>query len=232
MRGVFGFLVAVLAIGPNAMAPAVAAQVGPPRPGPRCLAGEYDGGQTEMAARLELRADHRFSYMLSYGALDEVAEGTWENDAAAAGIVLTSDATIPPRFTLEGQASGPPGRLQLALDVPTGVSRQYFNAIVRFADGRIIQRQFAEEGLELEFAPGDRPVGITLLLPVFDVQSENFALDPDTAAEVRFRFAPNDLGKVAFARTPLRFDKQDLLFERHERQIRFRRTGDCERPGR
>jgi hypothetical protein len=202
-------------------------QIGPPRPGPRCLAGEYDGGQTEMAARLSLGADHRFSYMLSYGALDEVAEGRWEADGA--GIALTSDATVPPRFTREGPGAGAPGVLRIALDVPSGVSRQYFNALVRFADGRTIQRQFAEEGLELELAPGDRPVGVTLLLPIFDLQSESFALAPESAGEAHFRFTPNDLGKVSFEDAPLRFDKEDLLLDRHDRAIRFRRVGNCER---
>jgi hypothetical protein len=222
---------ALLLLALSIMPVTAAAQIGPPRPGPSCLAGEYDGGQTEMAARLNLGADHRFSYMLSYGALDEAAEGKWE-EAGPGGLSLTSDATVPPAFTFDRQAAGKPGLLQLALDVPSGISRQYFNAIVRFADGRIIQRQFAEEGLELELAPGDRPVGVTLLLPVFDLQSENFALSPETAGEAHFRFAPNDLGKVAFAGTLLRFDKQDLLLERHERSIRFRRTGVCERPAR
>lgn len=39
--------------------------------------GVYDGGQMELAAALELRADGRFGFELSYGALDEAAEGTW-----------------------------------------------------------------------------------------------------------------------------------------------------------
>ena len=37
------------------------------------LVGVYDGRQMEMAAGLELMADGRFRYALSYGALDEEA---------------------------------------------------------------------------------------------------------------------------------------------------------------
>ena len=44
---------------------------------PAALVGIYDGGQMEIAAGLELRADGNFSYGLAYGALDEEAEGVW-----------------------------------------------------------------------------------------------------------------------------------------------------------
>lgn len=39
--------------------------------------GVYDGGQMELAAALDLRADGQFQFALSYGALDEAAEGKW-----------------------------------------------------------------------------------------------------------------------------------------------------------
>src|SRR5689334_2473001 len=41
------------------------------------LVGTYNGGQMEMVAGLQLRADGRFNYALSYGALDETATGRW-----------------------------------------------------------------------------------------------------------------------------------------------------------
>jgi hypothetical protein len=40
---------------------------------PAALVGEYAGHQMEMGAGLELRADGRFRYALSYGAIDEEA---------------------------------------------------------------------------------------------------------------------------------------------------------------
>ncbi|AUW57259.1 hypothetical protein C1T17_03285 [Sphingobium sp. SCG-1] len=57
--------------------------------------GVYDGGQMELAAALELRADGRFGFELSYGALDEAAEGTWtlkgENIELAPERYMTND---------------------------------------------------------------------------------------------------------------------------------------------
>jgi hypothetical protein len=69
MRAV-SFLLPAVAI--MASAPVLAAD-----PHPASLAGVYDGGQMEMAAGLELTKDGKFRYMLSYGALDEAAAGTW-----------------------------------------------------------------------------------------------------------------------------------------------------------
>jgi hypothetical protein len=209
-------------------ASAAAAQMGPPSPGPRCLPGLYDGDQAELAAQLQLGADHRFRYALSYGALDEAAEGSWESDGAR-NVLLTSDPTTPPRFALLSENPGTPGRLRVALDLPAGISRQYFSAIIRFADGRSSVRQFQDEGLTLDLEPDDRLVSVSLLLSVLDLESEPFKLSATAGGEMQVRFEPNDLGKVAFARAPLRIDQDDLLLERHERLIRFRRSREgCE----
>ena len=62
------------------------------------LIGTYDGGQMEIAAGLELKADGRFRYALSYGALDEEAAGRWTTSGDR--VFLTSDLVTPPRFVL------------------------------------------------------------------------------------------------------------------------------------
>ena len=53
------------------------------------LVGTYDGHQMEIAAGLELKADGRFRYSLSYGALDEEAAGKWTMSGDQ--VLLTSD---------------------------------------------------------------------------------------------------------------------------------------------
>src|SRR3954469_6839333 len=71
---------------------------------PASLVGTYDGGQMEMAAGLELRADGRFNYGLSYGALDEEAAGRWTLNGDR--VLLTSDPVIAPRFVLVSRGRG------------------------------------------------------------------------------------------------------------------------------
>ena len=201
--------------------------MGPPGPAQRCVAGFYDGDGFEIAAGLELRADHRFRYGLSYGAIDEQGGGRW--DFGQGGVLLTSDPVTPPRFVLVGQAPGAEGRFHIALDVPEGLSRQFFAVLVRFSDGRASQRQLGEEGLDIDLAAGQHLVSLTLVLPIYDLESETFTLAPGGGGVARFRFDPNDLGRVAFAGTRLTYQGEDLLLERHARQIAFRRVrSDCE----
>lgn len=185
------------------------------------LAGVYDGGQTEMAAQLELDADGRFRYGMIYGALDEMAEGTWM--AASDHVLLTSDPVNPPRFLFLGQAAGEKGRLQVSLDLPTGFSRQYFDVMVDFAQGPPSRAQMGEDGLDLPFGQDNPPVAASMVLPLFDVRSEPARIDPAKGYAMAFRFEPNDLGKVDFKGTALKIERGDLLLERHERLIRFRR---------
>jgi hypothetical protein len=60
---------------------------------------------------------------------------------------------------------------------------------------------------------------------MFEVASGPVRLDANSGYSIRFRFEPNDIGKVAFQATPLKLVNGALLFDRHGRTIRFRRTG-------
>ena len=50
--------------------------------------GFYTASQTEVAAAIDLEADGKFAYSLDYGAVSEVAEGSWTSEGAT--IYLTS----------------------------------------------------------------------------------------------------------------------------------------------
>ena len=187
------------------------------------LVGTYDGRQMEMAAGLELLTNGRFRYALAYGALDEQAAGKWTSGGDR--VLLTSDPVTPPRFVLVSQSRGAPGIIRVDLDVPKGVSRQYFNALITKATGQAERRQLAEDGLLLPFAAAEAPITLRLSVQMFDIASGPVRLDANTGYSVRFRFEPNDIGKVAFQATPLKLVNGELLLDRHGRTIRFRRTG-------
>ena len=187
------------------------------------LVGTYDGRQMEMAAGLELLANGRFRYALAYGALDEQAAGKWT--LRGDRVLLTSDPVRAPRFVLVSQGRGAPGVLRVDLDVPKGVSRQYFDAVITKANGQAERKQLAEDGLSLPFAAAEAPTTIRLLLQMFEVASGPVRLDANSGYSVRFRFEPNDVGKVSFQATPLKVVNRELLLDRHGRTIRFRRTG-------
>jgi hypothetical protein len=191
-------------------------------PNPSGLAGTYDGHQMEMAVGLELRADGRFDYGLSYGALDESASGTWSVDGDS--VLLTSDPVTPPRFVFLDQRPASDGKTHVVFDLPNGWTRQYFDAEMGLADGRFVGGQLSDDSDAISLAPGDRPVSLRLALGVYELRSDAFRLDGAAASTIRVRFEPNDLGKVAFAKTPLRIDKGNLLLDRYGRSIVFQRV--------
>ena len=191
-------------------------------PHPATLVGVYDGRQMEMGAGLELTRDGRFRYGLAYGALDEEAAGTWiaEGDQ----VLLSSDPVTAPRFALVGQKQAEAGTLRITLDLPQGLSRQYFRVEIELAQGTVSGAQLTEDGATLSFEAHDPPIRARLLLPLFALRGEFVPVDPARGYGLAFRFEPNDLGKVDFRATPLRLDRGDLILLRHDREIRFRRV--------
>ncbi|MBN8815080.1 MAG: hypothetical protein J0J06_06500 [Sphingomonas sp.] len=202
------------------MLPALVAAAADPHPA--ALIGTYDGGQMEMAVGLRLKADGRFDYAMSYGALDEQAAGTWAADDRV--VRLTSDRVTPPRFSLIGQTVAPRGTVRITLALPSGMSRQYFDAHVVLTDGRVIDQQLGEGDTSIAIDPGNPPVKVAPSLDMFDLASAPVTIDPAKGYGFAFRFEPNDLGKVDFRATPLTRAGGDLVFERYGRTIRFRRV--------
>jgi len=190
---------------------------------PQCLVGSYSGNASELAADLVLEEGGRFVYQLSYGARDEVAQGRWAVRDGA--VLLTSDPVTAPTFALVAEQDIAAPELRLTLDLPRGVSPQYFDALIVLADGARTLRSFGHDGLVFAYEPGRRPVSVAILLPVFELQGEAIPVDGQGGREMRIAFETNDLGKVAFADTPLRRDGADLLLDRVGREIRFRPRG-------
>ena len=195
----------------------------PDDPGhPAALVGEYDGHQMEMAAGLELKADGRFRYALSYGALDEEAAGSWATDHGA--VVLTSDPVTAPRIVLADRTAGTTKEVRVALDVPRGLNPQLFDAVVAFPDGHAAEQQLGDDETAILFSNGVAPVRIMLVFPMFEIHGDWIAIDPAKGNRLHFRFEPNDLGKVDFRGTVLRQESGELLLDRFGRTIRFRRV--------
>jgi hypothetical protein len=186
--------------------------------------GYYDGSQMEMGAGLKLGADGRFRFGLSYGALDESAEGRWS--VVDGRVVLVSDPVTPPQFELVAQKPSAANRLEVALDVPQGLSRQLFAATIEFADGRHEALRLGDETSAIKIEAANPPSRLALSLPLFNIGSDPIVIEPARGYEFAFKFVPNDLGKVDFRDSALDVDGDDLLLRRHDRLIRFRRVAD------
>lgn len=188
----------------------------------KAFAGIYAARHIEMGGGIMLRPDGTFLYQLAYGALDEEAGGTWTCDGP--NVVLTSDHLEAPRFDTLSVNFAQRGRLQVVLELPDGMSRQYFSVLIHRSDGSAERQDFGEDGLTLDFSPQDKPVSIQPLLPIYDIAGDPIPLPAGDGFEVRLRFLPNDLGKVAFSQTSLEADGESLSLQRFGVAIRFQRT--------
>ena len=202
---------ATLAAAPSAAAPSTTPS----------LVGVYDGGQMEIAATLELKADGRFHYAMSYGALDEEATGKWQ--ASGDRVLLTSDPVTPPRYVVVSQQPAPAGVLRIIIDFKDPYDQQNFSALIAKSDGRVEDVQLGIDGLSWPFAVGAAPTSVRLLLDVFQIVSEPLPLASSPGYLIHYRFEANDFGKVAFNATPLAVINGELLLERQGRTLKFRR---------
>ena len=62
-------------------------------------AGLYRTHQIEVAAALELQPNGHFRYMLTYGAMDEQAEGDWTSDSKTVRLTTRQATPSPEYFT-------------------------------------------------------------------------------------------------------------------------------------
>lgn len=189
---------------------------------PADLVGTYNGGQTEVGTELRLEANGRYQYYLSYGALDEMSQGTWAADAG--GLILTSDPVKPPVLELLDAKTGKHKDLVVSLDVPKGMEAQYFSVFALQPDGTIAEVQFPEDGpLHIPITPGKAPSKIAVALSVYQVASQPYDLASGKHA-LHFRFAPNDLGKVAFDHHRLTRDGDAFVLQRFDLTLRYRKA--------
>jgi hypothetical protein len=189
---------------------------------PAALVGVYDGGQMELAAGLELRADGHFSYGLAYGALDEEAEGVWTVDGDRV-LLTTEPAVVPPRFVLADQKPAATGTLAVTIIDPKGRALPNIDIGVTYdaGDPQIVQSR--TEAVELPVEAARLPRAILLAVPVFDVESDPFPIDAAKGYGFTFRFEPNGLGKADFRQTALDVEDGALLMPRFDRTLRFRK---------
>lgn len=177
---------------------------------PAPVAGLYElSGVREAAGGLELRADGSFRYALTYGALDEQAEGRWRQEGAR--ILLTTVPTPrPPAFTRAAAEPGDPASFELLIENPAGQPIDNIEVLVMLADGTEHRAQSQRDWLQAPLDAAHRPVSVRFRIPVFDVESPVLPLEIDRFHRYRFRLDPGDLGVRNFRDWPLEV-KGDLL---------------------
>lgn len=194
-----------------------------PAPSKATLAGVYEIHQMEIGGGLELKRDGRFRYAFTYGAVDEEAAGTWTSDGMS--VHLTSEP-MPKQPSFELVSDTPAAACTLSLTVDWG----RFNwssppdALVTY-DGTPTELHFLQADEQGMLHPDNCAVAsVVPIVPMFDIPGEPLKVAPASGHKLLLRFAPNDLGHVAFRGEPLKIDGSGLLMERYDAEIRFVRV--------
>lgn len=189
---------------------------------PAALAGRYDGGQSEVAAGLVLRADGHFLYRLSYGALDEEARGTWE---ARDGRVLltTRPAVRPPRFEVLRDEPVLDGGLYVKLDEPRLLRASPLRLRLFYGPGDPPLEADTDADGRVRLPDSRRPAAFQPLLPAYPADFAPIPFIGKAGHRLTLRFEANDIGKADFRDEPLAIEGDRLLLPRHGRILRFQR---------
>jgi len=188
------------------------------------LPGTYDGSQTEMAARLVLRPDGKFGYALSYGALDEQAQGRWV-EADGKVLLTTEPKPKPPRFAVVSDKPAADGSIHVALSDPELLQGSSLTMVVTYAGASQPAFVDVDEDGRLPVPPGKTVAALVPDLPIFDLTLPAYPLTPGGHTIV-FRFEPNDLGIAAFDKEPLGIEGDTLVLQRYGRTIRFEKDAN------
>ena len=183
------------------------------------VAGVYETHQMEVAAGLELKADGRFRYALSYGAVDEEAEGDWTFDGRT--VRLTSNPMPKaPSFELVRDDPAPKGELSMKLEDPGFEWGHGLEALAKGESNEVFEISADDSGhVDLTDRPKIRAIAPEM--PVYGPTGQVFPLSTDRGHRLLFRFHRNDLGKARFDRQELRVNGTELVMDRYDTSFRF-----------
>jgi hypothetical protein len=179
----------------------------------------YGTHQMEVAAGLELKPNGHFRYALSYGAVDEEAEGDWTFDGKT--VRLTSNPMPKaPSFELVRDDPAPKGELSMTLEDP---GFEWGHPLEAFAKGESSGafEISADDSGRVDLSGKPAVIAIAPEMPVFGPIGQIFPLSADRGHRLTFRFHRNDLGKARFDRQVLQMNGTDLLLDRYDTSFRF-----------
>lgn len=165
--------------------------------------GLYLLSKPETASAIELRADGRFRWMFTQGALDLDAAGRWRADGER--IILDSDPKpIPPRFEIAGRTPGEPGIIAVRVVHTDGEPIDGVDVAIRYASGEADVGYTNDGGIaRLTLEPGRTPAGIAVTIGMFGLAPREFAEVPVAGEVITIRLHPNDLGTETFDALPV-----------------------------
>jgi len=184
--------------------------------------GTYEGNQTEIAAALQLQPNGRFRYALTYGALEEQAQGRWEEKDGAV-LLTTEPQPTPPAFPVVSDTPSPDGKVYATLEKAEDLGLLTLTLLVRYEGQEAFDYVEADETGLVPVPAGARIAELVPSIPAVLQVAEPHKLTAG-GHKLLFRFEPNDLGIADFRAERLTIQGAELLLRRHDRDLRFRKT--------
>lgn len=160
----------------------------------------------ELASSLLLTADGRFRYILSYGALDEHADGRWNRTGTLISLT-TQPEPKPSTILLDSMSTTDRDAAALSLIVtgPNDPADQGLAGIdfrIECDSGDPIEGYTQQDGWQISTLEGRTPRWIQLFERIHGTQSDRIPIPAGTRA-IRFRFQANDFGIADFRAAPV-----------------------------
>ena len=187
--------------------------------GARDLAGRYRLAEgPDVAGQLELTTDGRFGYELAAGALDERAQGRWEQRGDAACLTTEPKPKAPELRAAEPLADD---SATIRVTWPGGRGIAGVDFVIGFDSGEPIDGYTQESGWTLPPDERRRPVWIELTESIYRVR---LARTEFTGTRFRAELVPNDIGVVDFQGACLTGQGDIYVLRRTEGEMKFRRV--------
>ena len=182
-------------------------------------------GVQDAASMLEITADGRWRYGLSYGALDEEGDGRWRRDGGRL-LLDTDPRPVPPAFTQHAVRWLDQPEMRVLVVGPGGRGIAGIDIVVRFDRGDPVAGYTQQDGWSMALPPDRRPVAVVLSLDMFGVAGSKFAVDAARGNDLEFLFTPNDLGRPDFRDLPVEVEGDALVMLRDGARLRYVRVKD------
>ncbi|MDB5721875.1 MAG: hypothetical protein JWP15_2493 [Alphaproteobacteria bacterium] len=180
-------------------------------------------GGPDTVGELDLQPGGHFEYGLSAGALDEGAQGDWTSDGRVVRLT-TRPTPHPPVFSAGAQNRDPAVALSLKIVAPDGYGIAGVDFRIGFTDGSVEQGYTQDYGWSLARGGARKPAWIEMAVPMHELVSPRFALDPAAGNAFTFVLTPNDLGLVDFEGVVLDLVPGKLVMHRGLGELVFVRS--------
>jgi len=174
----------------------------------------------DVASQLEIRADGRFSYMLSAGALDEHAQGRWQSIDSSI-YLFTEPRPVPPVFSAIAPTHNKGVAVSVQVTWPNGKGIGGIEFRMGFETGEPMSGTTQDYGWSMPMGEHRVPQWIILAEPMHGIISPRFPINIANGNALRFTLTPNDLGVFDFQGAEANVTATELRLHRDGAILRY-----------